>query len=201
MSTKWKLVGNATETCNCEVACPCAFLSAPTQGNCKSLMAFHIDQGNFGDLTLDGFNVILAAYVPGHFTAGNWKVALYLDDRASQTQQEALTKIFAGQVGGTFANLAPLIGEVLGVKSVPIEYRLEGKQRSFKISNIVEAEVEVLPGFDGGEITLTNSPFALDMSAPTVIGKSKRAMYNDHGLSWEHSGKSAQFQPFSYQGE
>jgi hypothetical protein len=41
-----------------------------------------------------------------------------------------LTQIFSGQAGGHLAGLAPLIGEILGVKPAPIEYRSEGKRRS-----------------------------------------------------------------------
>jgi hypothetical protein len=41
-----------------------------------------------------------------------WRVALYLDETASEEQKNALTQIFTGQVGGHMANLVPLIGEV-----------------------------------------------------------------------------------------
>jgi hypothetical protein len=61
-----------------------------------------------------------------------WKVALYVDERANQDQRDALTQIFSGQASGHLASVAPLIGEVLGVKAVPIEYRSEGRRRSLR---------------------------------------------------------------------
>ena len=44
---------------------------------------------------------------------GGWKAAIYVDDRASQVQQDALLKVFTGQLGGDVANLAALIGDVV----------------------------------------------------------------------------------------
>ena len=70
------------------------------------------------------FNAALLRFMsPGHMLEVKWKVAPYVDERADQGQQDALTQIFSGQAGGHLAGLAPLIGEVLGVKAAPIEYR------------------------------------------------------------------------------
>ena len=46
----------------------------------------------------------------GHMMQTKWKVALYLDERASAEQQKALGGIFSGQAGGHLAVVAPLIG-------------------------------------------------------------------------------------------
>ncbi|MEE8334606.1 MAG: DUF1326 domain-containing protein, partial [Alphaproteobacteria bacterium] len=45
----WSLKGTYFESCNCDAACPCVFLSAPTDGDCTVLIGWHIDQGNDGD--------------------------------------------------------------------------------------------------------------------------------------------------------
>ena len=42
----WILQGSYFETCNCEIACPCVWLQPPTTGDCKLLVAWHIDQGH-----------------------------------------------------------------------------------------------------------------------------------------------------------
>ena len=96
-----------------------------------------------------GVNAVLAVYSPGHMLEVKWKGALYVDERANQDQRDALTQIFSGQAGGHLAGVAPLIGEVLGVKAVPIEYRSEGKRRSLRMGEIADAEIEGLPGQDG----------------------------------------------------
>ena len=100
MLSSWKVAGSYFESCNCDVACPCVFLSPPTSGDCTVLLAWHIDQGRFGQVDLDGFNAVLAAHSPGHMLETKWKVALYVDQRANQSQQDALTQIFSGQAGG-----------------------------------------------------------------------------------------------------
>jgi hypothetical protein len=46
---RWNFSGSYFETCNCDVACPCVFQNAPTKGACTALLAWHIDQGCFGD--------------------------------------------------------------------------------------------------------------------------------------------------------
>ena len=76
---------------------------------------------------------------------GNWSVAAYIDQRANDKQTEALGAIFTGAAGGPIAQLAPLIGKTLGVKKVPISYRIEGKKRSAEIPAILNMTVEPLP--------------------------------------------------------
>jgi len=199
MPPPWKIAGSYFEACNCEVACPCVFTSPPTSGECTLLVAWHIDEGRFGDLELDGLNAALAVHSPGHMLQVKWRVALYVDERANQNQQDALAQIFSGQAGGPLAALAPLIGEVLGVKAAPIEYRSEGKQRRLRLGDVGAAEVEGLPGQDGGEVTIGNHPVTVVPAFPAVVAKSKRMSFRDHGLNWEVSNKNGFFSPFVYQ--
>ena len=200
MASKWNLVGTYFEACNCEVACPCVFLSPPTTGECTGLVGWHIDSGSFGDITLDGLNVMLAVYSPGHMLQVKWRVALYLDERANQVQRDALTQIYAGQVGGHPAVLASFVGQVLGVKSVAIDYRAEGKRRSLRIPDLAEAEIEALAGQGGAEVTVSNHPVCVAPGYPAVVAKSKRLSYRDHGFQWEVSEKNGYYSAFSYQG-
>ncbi len=196
MPISWKIAGSYFEACNCDLACPCVFLSPPTSGDCTVLLAWHIDQGCFGEVDLDGLNAVLAAHSPGHMLEGKWKVALYVDERANQSQQDALTQIFSGQAG---AALAPLIGEVLGVKAALIEYRSEGKRRSLHLGDVADAEIEGLPGQDGGDVTVASAPFAAVPGVPLVVAKSKQMRFSDYGLKWEVSNKNGYFSRFAYQ--
>lgn len=199
MAEAWKISGTYFETCNCAAACPCVFLSAPTEGNCTVLLAWHIDKGNFGAVGLNGLNAALLAQSPGHMMQTKWRVALYLDERASAEQQKALGGIFSGQSGGHLAALAPLIGEVLGVKTAAIQYSAKGKQRSLRIPNIAEAEIEALEGQGGALVTIANHPFAAVPGEPAVVGTSKRLKFNDHGISLDISGRNGFYSAFAYQ--
>jgi hypothetical protein len=200
MSDQWKLSGTYFEACNCDAACPCIFLSPPTQGECTLLVAWHIDNGNFGATSLDGLNTVLAVHSPGHMLQVKWKAALYLDERATQEQRGALTKIFAGQAGGHFANLAACIGEVLGIKAVPIDYRAEGRRRSLAISGLAGMAIEGMSGQNGDEVTVAGMPFCVVPGIPAVVAKSQQVSYHDYGFRWEITGKNGFYSRFAYQG-
>jgi hypothetical protein len=200
MADQWNLTGGYFEACNCDAACPCVFLGPPTNGDCTVLVAWHIDKGNFGSIGLDGLNTVLAAHAPGHMLQAKWKVALYLDERATAEQRDALVKIFAGQAGGHFANLAACIGEVLGVKFVPIDFKAEGKRRQMAIAAVAEMEIEGIPGQGGAEVTLANLPFCVVPGIPAVAAKSKHLGYRDYGYAWEISDHNGFYSAFAYQG-
>lgn len=199
MAESWKVSGTYFETCNCAAACPCVFLSAPTEGSCTALVAWHVDKGTLGKVSLNGLNAALLAHSPGHMQQGKWKVALYIDDKANPEQQKALGGIFSGQAGGHLAALGPLIGEVLGVKPVSIEYKADGKKRSLRIPKIADAEIEALEGQGGALVTVENHPFTPVPGHPAVVSTSKRMSFNDHGISVDISGKNGFYSPFAYQ--
>lgn len=196
----WTLSGSYFESCNCDVACPCVFTSAPTTGECTVLLAWHIEKGKYGDLSLDGLNVGLAAYSPGHMLKVKWDVALYVDERGTQAQRDALARIFGGQAGGEPAALGPFVGRVLGVKSVRIDYEAKGKQRLMRIPKISEVEIEALQGQGGELVTLQNLPFTAVPNQTTVVAKSRKLSFHDHGLDWNLSEKNGFYSPFVYKG-
>lgn len=200
MGSKWKIDGTYFETCNCDAACPCVFLSSPTSGDCTVLVGWHINDGHFDEIDLKGFNAVLAVHSPGHMVEVSWQAALYVDSKGNSAQQEALTKIFSGQAGGHPSVLASHVGEFLGVKSVEIAYRGEGKKRSLSIPGIAEAEIEALGGQGGGETSIAGHPLCIAPGYPVVVAKSQRLNYSDHGLRWEISQKNGFYSPFAYHG-
>ena len=176
------------------------FTSAPTYGNCTVLLAWHIEKGKYGNTSLDGLNVALAIYSPGHMLKVKWDIALYLDEKATPQQKEALTTIYAGKAGGEPAALGPLIGKVLGIKSVPIHFVVKGKERSLHIPGIADMEVAAVPGAGGKDITLENTPLTAVPNQTIVIAKSKKLTLHDHGWDWNVSEKNSFIMPFSFKG-
>ncbi len=199
-TTNWSLKGNYFEACNCEVGCPCVFLSPPSEGECTALVAWHIDQGNFGDVKVDGLNVALALHSPGHMAEVKWKVALYLDEKASEAQRSALTTIFAGQAGGHPAMLASHIGEVIGVKTAKMSFEANGKQRTLQMEKVGKVTIESIEGQGGAEVTINNHPLCIAPGYAAVASRSKEAHYQDHGLDWKFSNRNGFHSPFTYQG-
>ena len=194
----WNVEGTYFESCNCEAACPCVFLSDPTEDECGVVVAWHIDKGRFEDVPLDGLNVAFAVRSPGNMAKVKWDAAVYLDARANDKQKDALTKIFAGQAGGHPARLASHVGKVLGVASVPIEYTARGKQRSLKIPQVADVAIEAFEGQGGADITISNHPLCIAPGEPAVAARSKKLEYRDHGMHWEVSGKNGFYSPFRY---
>jgi len=199
MAETWKVKGTYFEACNCSVACPCVFMSAPTEGACTVVLAWHIDEGSFSSVTLDGLNAALLAVVPGHMMLTKWKVALHLDATATADQQKALGAIFSGQAGGHLAALAPLIGEVMGVKPALIQYSAHGKRRSLSIPKCAEIDIEALEGQGGALVTIVNHPFTAVPDHPAVVAISKKLSIHDHGISLDINGKNGFYSHFAYQ--
>lgn len=199
MAEKWQVGGTYFEACNCAIVCPCNFTSGPTEGECKVMVAWHVDEGRYGVVDLAGLNAALFAYAPGHMMEAKWQVALYTDERASQEQAEALGKIFSGQEGGHLAALGPFIGEVLGSKAVPIEYHAEGTKRSVRVGTVAEAEIEAISGQDDRLVEVHNVPFTVVPDVPLVVAKSSRYRYNDYGHSVDISDRNGYYSPFAYQ--
>ena len=218
-SHDWRLEGDYFDGCNCKSICPCIFALDPTEGNCKGVAAWHIEKGHFtsgtnnsGDrnrnnnnnnsIDLANLNVILTVHTPGHmFTGPKWKIALYLDERANDDQKDALTKIFTGQAGGEFfAEIFPLVGEILGIKSVPIEFKIEDKKRrQIKIPSIVEMEIEGLTGNNPNiESKVVNPAFSNTPGYDPIIARSTLHKYKDYGLEWDNSGRNAFYCRFAY---
>jgi len=194
----WKIEGTYFESCNCDAACPCVFLSEPTEDECGVLIAWHIDKGTFEGVPLDGLSVALAVRSPGPMAQVKWDAAVYLDERANEKQKDALTKIFAGQAGGHPARLASHVGKILGLASVPIKYAAAGRRRSLTIPNIADVSIEAIEGQGGAEITISNHPLCIAPGQPAVAARSQKLSYKDHGMSWELSGKNGFFSPFQY---
>jgi hypothetical protein len=200
MTKPWSLEGTYFETCNCEAACPCVFLNPPTEGECTALVAWHIDKGNYDSTSLGGLNVAIALHSPGSMVEVPWKAAVYLDDRATQPQVDALTQIFSGQAGGHPGRLAGHIGEVLGLKSAPIDYQMEGKRWRLRIGDVATADIEALSGQNNEPVKIENHPLAIAPGHPAVVAKSKQFIYHDHGFAWEMSNRNGFYSPFTYRG-
>jgi hypothetical protein len=102
--------------------------------------------GEYGNISLDNLNAVAMFNSPGNMATGpKWKAALYIDDKATSEQVDALTKIYSVfQAGGFFAAAANFIGEILA----PIEFHVDGKRRSLSIKNLIELEIEGIKGAD-----------------------------------------------------
>ena len=200
MTDRWGLEGDYFEACNCDTVCSCIFMGNPDQGHCDLTGAWHIQNGYYENTKLDSLNVAAVFHTPGNMWTGpKWKAALYLDERASKEQAEALGKIYSGQAGGFFSIVAGLIGEIVGVRSVPIKFEAEGKKRSLEIPSAIDLTIEGITGGDQkSESVITNPPMSVTPGFPMMVAKSVKYTYNDHGMNWDNSGKNGFYSKFAY---
>ena len=63
-------------------------------------MGFHIIEGNYGNIKLDGPNMAWIGSWPGEIHEGHGKGSLYIDRRATNEQFHALSRILTGRAGG-----------------------------------------------------------------------------------------------------
>jgi hypothetical protein len=97
------------------------------------------------------------------------------------------------------ANLAPLIGELLGIERLPIEYSDKGKHHSIKIGDDVAIEVEDFAAQEGGETTKLSGVFHPSNSTLT-IARPSASKIKAFGMEFKNAGKSAFSAPFSWAG-
>lgn len=199
----WSIRGEYFENCNCDVVCPCEvspqgpLKARPDRGACDVVLAFHVDEGRFGDTDLAGLNVVLAIHTPGVMAEGNWTGAPYLDARASAEQRQALGAIFGGSAGGPLAALGPFITEHLPPRFVPIGWEREGNRRRATIPDVLDAAVEAVPGADGGVIVKKN---AHPLFPEVVQAYGVATTYRDHRFAWDNTGRNGDYAAFRWSG-
>lgn len=201
--TQWQITGDYFENCNCDVLCPCEvsakpiLTATPTNGVCDVAIAFHIERGSYGTVQLDGLNAALMAHVPGPMANGNWSVALYLDERASDEQRQALQAIFSGQAGGVMGGFAPLISTILGVKSVPITFKKNGMSRSLEMPG-AHLSVSALPGSVPGKEMMLVGMHPINLEGIAIAMGDQGSTWSDYGMNWNNSGKNGHYAPISW---
>jgi len=108
----YTLEGTILEVCNCDVLCPCWIGEDPDNGTCDAVVAWHIDRGEIDGVDVSNRTIALLGFVPGNILAGNWKAAVFVDDKASDAQMQALGDVWTGKKGGPVADVAGLVGEI-----------------------------------------------------------------------------------------
>ena len=129
-----------------------------------------------------------------------WRVALYLDDQASEAQANALGAIFSGAAGGHPAVLAAHIGEVLGVAAAPMTFEGDDSSRSIRIGEVADVKIAAIAGQGGAQVTVADHPLAIAPGHEAVVARSDHLRFTDHGYEWDLSDGNGLFSPFNYDG-
>jgi len=197
----YNLTGRLLEVCNCRVLCPCWIGEDPDFGTCDTIVAWHFDKGTVNGVDVSGHTIALVAHVPGNILQGNWRAAVYLDDKVSPQQEQALLSVYTGKEGGPVAELVKLVGEVVSVEKVPIQFDVQGGKGTLKIGNVGYAELEPYKNATGATTTLADTVFSTVPGAPVFVGKSPRyKSKNDKlGINLDIQGHNALQSTFAFQ--
>jgi len=168
----YRLRGQMLEVCTCDIICPCWVGRDADGGECRGAIVWSFDEGRVDGTDVSGLALGLAAYIPVNVMNGNMKVLVFVDEKASDEQQEALLHAFTGKAGGPLADLAGLIGEVVGVERVPIMFNVSEAEGTFSVGDKVSGRLEKLVGATGQPTTLSDTAISSIPGSPAYCGRS-----------------------------
>jgi len=198
----WSLEGRMISADSCGVDCHCIIGGPPDNGLCKFFAISQVDNGQYGDVKLDGVKYGLAGEFALKIIGQPVKrsfVAYYIDSGASAEQKEALRKLFTGP---SFAGM----GQAAEVAEVAITFDglggfgQVGKTVSGTVFEI--AKVEVTP-IAGG--TNPDKPLVVENEAEpglkwTALGKTSNNFYRSAGKDYKFEGTSGESHRFAFKG-
>jgi hypothetical protein len=184
----WHLKGSYVETCSCELMCPCnlSMDHGATYDYCRVTLVFNIREGEVDGTDIGGLKVAMIADTPKVMTEGNWRVGVFIDDKATDEQAEKLTGVFSGQLGGPMGALGPLVGEMLGVERAAIEVEDDGLRHSVRIGDGIDFEIQdIVPfGVENGRPLRFDGMFH-PVGSNLTMAEAKRSNINAFGIAYE----------------
>lgn len=200
--TDWAIRGELFMNCSCTVFCPCVIsLGAhpPTEGHCKTWFALQIDAGHFEGEDLGGLNVALLIDIPGRMAEGDWKVAAYVDENATQKAYDGLLKILSGAAGGSTGVFHFLVSEIIGAEREKVIIERDGARRRIVVGRKIQGEIEMIGGLDRDTpVSIENTTYWMGPKVYPARGLKSRV--RDYGRVWNFEGKSAEIVPIDWSG-
>ena len=194
---EWQLKGSVLVACNCDWGCPCNFNARPSRGHCEGGWIWMIERGSVKDVRLDGLGVALFADWPGAIHEGGGRAACYLDDRADEPQQSALTRVLRGELGGPWGIFAKTY-ELAGPDVARFDVTLAKHESRAIVGDVIELELQ----------TLRNPVTHAEVHPEIVLPEGLVTRHGNvaaskvfrvrGGVQYDHSGQYAAFGPFEY---
>lgn len=138
----YRIKAESIEACNCQHGCNCQFVGIPNDGKCEFIIGYSINDGRVGDVSLNGVRAVVAAKYPNAIHEGNGHVVLFVDEKASDEQVNALVSVLSGQLGGMpWEALAGTIGTLEGPIRKPVEVNAAGEQSVVRVAGSVDLQL------------------------------------------------------------
>jgi Flp pilus assembly protein TadD len=180
----WHLKGEGMVCCPCNVPCPCRSNGHPTHRHCENTGVFHIAQGHYGGVSLDGFSF---ASIDAEMGEGGLPASLYVNGSASDEQLIALERIFQ-----SFDPIRPFL--FLDVKRAPLAFtRPDANTYEVHVSGVFDIKIR-------RDLNDTGKPLLETAALDTFSNRLEYARnllykvwYAEGGLRWDYSGRQANF--------
>jgi hypothetical protein len=144
----WSIRGIHFVNCNCDYGCPCQFNALPSDGTCRAVAAWQIEEGHWGDIRLDGLRAINTYGWPGAVHQGKGEMQSIIDERANDNQRRALTAILQGE-GAPPATIMLQIYRAMCTTVHPPLFRpidliadVEGRTARLSVPGLIDTTVE-----------------------------------------------------------
>ena len=199
-ATPWHLTGTVLVSCNCDFGCPCNFNALPTTGKCEGGWTWHIDEGRFGDVSLADLNFGLYVKWPGAIHHGNGEGVLFIDERSSDLQQEAIATLVKGGLGGPWGVLAWTWPTLHGPKRVQYDVQLDGIRTRVKAGTALIVESTTIKN----PVTGAEAHPGVVLPEGLIVKKADLGCSSTFrvtdGITLDHSGLYTAIGPFEYAG-
>jgi hypothetical protein len=86
---EWEIKGQELANCNCSYGCPCQFNARPTDDTCEAAVGYEVQEGHYGEVSLDGLRAAAVYKWPGAVHEGNGEMQLIIDESTDEEQRRA----------------------------------------------------------------------------------------------------------------
>jgi hypothetical protein len=203
-SVSWYIEGDYFESCNCEAICPCRMVGETpgggrsTYGICYGVLSWLVHRGEADGVGLGGLAVALALRYDDDEPGSPWTFVLYVDERGTEEQREALAGILTGRLGGDHIVRLPWVrkpSELVEVRPAAIELRVGPDGNELRVGSAVD-----LGAFRPVE---TDERVACGIPGYHIAGTeyyADRLTVADEPFQWELAGNCAFVSTFAYSG-
>jgi hypothetical protein len=173
------------EGCECESICPCIFSKDTSHGDCRGIMVWAVREGHSGAVDLAGVNLAAALTKSGNNmekTMGQWTGIIYISDKATEAQKNAIVDIMKGDMGPAFAKVE--------VKSAAIEVTRQDDHHEVSVGKVGSLKIKGIKGANGQVLIVENPPSPI---APPKLwcAISETNTYDDGMTKWDFKGRNA----------
>jgi hypothetical protein len=198
VADSWRLTGKVLISCNCDWGCPCNFNARPTAGKCEGGWTWHVEEGSYNDVRLDGLSFSVYANWPGAIHEGNGEALILIDERADKIQRAAIETLVGGTVGGPWGTLGWTWPKVHGPLTTSYDLTFDGVKSRLKCGDYVDIECGPIKNpVNGAE----SSPGVV-LPQGIVVKRADLGMTTKfrvaRGVEYDHAGQYMAVGPFEY---